>query len=82
MNQEQISESVNFEATLEELNTLVEKMEAGDMTLEDSLKYFERGIILTRQCQTELKKAEQQVQILIESDKHDHLQPFVDEAVE
>ena len=55
----------NFESALKELETLVQRMEEGETSLEDSLKDFERGIELTRQCQQALKTAEQKVQQLI-----------------
>ena len=58
-------QGLDFEASLAELENLVEQMEAGDITLEASMKHFERGITLTRQCQQALKLAEQKVQILI-----------------
>ena len=60
------TENFNFEQNLQQLNDLVEKMEAGGLSLEDSLKSFEQGIALTRQCQLALKQAEQKVQILLE----------------
>jgi exodeoxyribonuclease VII small subunit len=56
--------SIDFETALDELNTLIEQMEQGGLSLEDSLKYFERGVALTRECQETLKAAEQKVQIL------------------
>lgn len=59
---------VNFEAALDELETLVERMEGGESSLEDSLKDFERGIELTRSCQTALTDAEQKVEILLKKD--------------
>jgi exodeoxyribonuclease VII small subunit len=59
---------VNFEAALDELEALVERMEQGESSLEDSLKDFERGIELTRTCQAALTEAEQKVQILLEKD--------------
>ena len=55
----------DFEKALEELEELVTAMEEGDLSLEDSLKAFEKGIKLTRDCQSALKAAEQKVQILI-----------------
>ena len=55
----------DFEKSLAELEALVEKMERGDISLEDSLACFERGIALTRQCQEALKSAEQKVEILL-----------------
>ena len=56
----------DFESAMEELEALVERMESGDASLEDSLKDFERGIELTRQCQQALQEAEQKVQILLD----------------
>lgn len=55
----------NFEGALEQLEDLVASMEDGELSLEDSLKAFEKGIKLTRECQTALKNAEQKVQILL-----------------
>ena len=57
---------VNFEKALEQLETLVDDMESGDLSLEQSLKAFENGIKLTRDCQTALVDAEQKLQLLIE----------------
>ena len=54
----------DFEGSLDELEALVEQMESGDLTLEDSLQAFERGIALTRSCQNALKAAELRVQTL------------------
>ena len=58
--------SVDFELALDQLEQLVEEMEQGDLTLEESLKAFEQGIKLTRECQGALALAEQKVQMLIE----------------
>ena len=58
--------SYPFEESLEKLEALVERMEQGDLSLEDSLKTFEEGIKLTRECQQALAKAEQKVKMLIE----------------
>ena len=58
--------SIDFEEALDQLEELVEDMENGDLTLEESLKAFEQGIKLTRECQTALSQAEQKVQLLIE----------------
>jgi len=54
----------NFERALENLEEIVSSMEKGDLTLEDSLKAFETGIKLTRECQAALKDAEQKVRVL------------------
>jgi exodeoxyribonuclease VII small subunit len=58
---------LNFEAALDELEQLVERMEAGELTLEQSLAAFERGVALTRDCQKALKEAELRVQALTET---------------
>jgi len=54
-----------FEQALAELEALVERLEHGDLPLEESLKTFERGVALTRQCQTALQAAHQKVEILL-----------------
>jgi exodeoxyribonuclease VII small subunit len=56
---------VDFEAAMRDLEEIVERLEHGDLPLEESLKAFERGIMLTRNCQTALKDAEQKVEILL-----------------
>ena len=68
-----------FEDSLEELEQLVEQMEQGDISLEESLKSFERGVKLTRTCQKALQDAEQKVQILLEKNGKQTLEPFNDE---
>jgi exodeoxyribonuclease VII small subunit len=60
--------SPNFEKSLAELEALVERMEEGEMSLEESLKAFENGIRLTQQCQQLLAQAQQRVQILMNGD--------------
>ena len=55
----------DFENALEQLEELVSSMEEGELSLEESLQAFEKGIKLTRECQTALKKAEQKVKVLI-----------------
>jgi exodeoxyribonuclease VII small subunit len=60
--------ALNFEAALAELEQLVERMETGEMSLEESLQAFERGVALTRDCQKALKEAELRVQALTETD--------------
>lgn len=57
-------ESLNFEQSMQELETLVSKMEQGDLPLEEALQSFERGIQLARHSQQKLKDAEQKVKIL------------------
>ncbi len=53
-----------FEKALEELESLVTRIEEGDLSLEESLTAFERGVQLTRECQKALDEAEQKVEIL------------------
>lgn len=53
-----------FEDALEELETIVQRMEDGDPSLEESLKLFERGMALTRKCQAALDDAEQRIRTL------------------
>ena len=55
----------NFEKALENLEEIVSSMENGELTLEDSLKAFEKGIKLTRECQGALREAEQKVRVLL-----------------
>jgi exodeoxyribonuclease VII small subunit len=55
----------DFEQALAELETLVARLERGDLPLEDALRTFERGVELTRHCQSSLKAAEQRVEILL-----------------
>lgn len=69
---------IDFEKSLAELESLVEQMEAGELSLEDSLKRFERGIELTRNCQTALRLAEQKVEKLITQNGHPEVVPFDD----
>lgn len=60
--------SPGFEAALEELETIVERMEDGEPSLEESLKLFERGMDLTRRCQTALDDAEQRIRTLADAE--------------
>ncbi len=62
------TDDLSFEDALSELESLVERMEQGELSLEDSLKSFERGVALTRTCQQALKAAEQKVEILTSQD--------------
>ena len=66
----------DFEKSLQELEQLVEKMEQGDLTLDQSLQCFERGVQLTRTCQQALQEAEQKVKTLLEKDGQTVLEPL------
>jgi exodeoxyribonuclease VII small subunit len=68
-----------FEDSLEELEQLVVQLELGDISLEESLKSFERGVALTRTCQKALQDAEHKVQIIIDKNGSQTLEPFTDE---
>lgn len=56
---------MDFEKKLGRLEDIVEKMETGELTLEDSLKLFEEGVKLSRDCNVQLNEAEQKVKILL-----------------
>jgi len=74
-----IPEKPDFETSLKELESLVETMEKGDLSLEDSLSHFERGVQLSRTCQQALKAAEQKVEILMKKTGQDEIVSFNDE---
>ena len=63
-----MTKSIQFEKSMEELETLVTSLEAGDLPLEEALKHYEKGIALARKCQTLLQKAEQKIEQLTRSD--------------
>jgi exodeoxyribonuclease VII small subunit len=73
------SEQPDFEKSLSELEALVAKLEQGDVPLEDALKTFERGVALTRQCQTALRTAQQKVEVLLARNGTEEVAPFSDE---
>ena len=66
----------DFEKTLAELEKLVITLEQGDLSLDQSLTGFKRGIELTRQCQTVLNNAQQTVEKLTDTNDEDSLQAF------
>lgn len=66
----------DFEASVAELESLVESLEAGDVSLEEALARFERGVTLSRQCQALLKGAELRVDQLLSDGEQDRLEPF------
>ena len=67
-----------FEHSLDELEQLVEKMEQGEMSLEESLAAYERGVGLYRRCQTALEDAEMRVRLLTDPQDPDGAQPYPD----
>jgi len=54
----------DFEAALAELEAIVQRLEQGELSLEESLRQFERGVVLTRSCQKALRQAEQKIRVL------------------
>lgn len=64
----------NFESALTELEALVQNMESGELSLEDSLQAFEKGMQLSRDCQKALADAELKVQQLMDKDSPDPAQ--------
>jgi exodeoxyribonuclease VII small subunit len=66
----------DFERALSELEGLVERLERGDLPLEEALKTFERGVELTRHCQTSLKAAQQKVEILLKRSGQTGIEAF------
>ena len=69
----------DFEQSLSELEALVAKLEQGDVPLEEALKTFERGVALTRQCQTALRTAQQKVEVLLARNGEETIEPFADD---
>ena len=66
----------DFEHSMQALEDLVGKMETGDMTLEESLAAYERGVGLYRHCQTALEQAELRVRLLSDPGNPDDARPF------
>ena len=71
---------LDFEAAMRELEELVERLEQGELPLEESLAAFERGVMLTRCCQTALKDAEQKVEILLKKAGEPAVEDFESDA--
>ena len=66
----------DFEKSLAELEALVEKLESGELALDESLEKFKRGVELTRQCQAVLSKAQQSVEKLLDPENESSAEPF------
>lgn len=78
-----IPKGTKFEDALGELETIVRGLESGDLSLEDSLERFERGVALSRFCRTSLAEAEQKVRVLMEDeDGEEVLEEFEPDAAE
>jgi exodeoxyribonuclease VII small subunit len=70
----------NFERSLDELEQLVQKMEKGEQSLDESLAAYERGVALYRQCQTALEQAELRVKLLNDPGKPEDAEDFPTDA--
>lgn len=73
-------ENLTFEESLCELERIVSELEQGDVSLDDALKQFERGIKLVRNSQGKLEQAQQKVAILMADDENAPLTPFAPEV--
>ncbi len=76
------SKAPDFEQALAELEGLVERLEHGDLPLDEALKAFERGVALTRQCQASLQAAQQKVEILLKRGARAEVEPFEESSDE
>ena len=70
------SKAPDFEQALAELERLVERLEQGDLPLDEALRHFERGVALTRHCQACLQAAHQKVEILLKRGGEPAIAPF------
>ncbi|ADJ28002.1 exodeoxyribonuclease VII small subunit [Nitrosococcus watsonii] len=70
---------LDFESALAELETLVSRMEQGEVSLEESLRLYERGVKLSQLCQETLHDAEQKVQILQQKQEKEQINDFPNE---
>lgn len=69
-------ENLSFEESLNELDTIVQSLEQGDLDLEESMTLFERGLTLSKVSQDKLQTAEQKVKILLEKNGEQQLHDF------
>ena len=69
-------ENLSFEQSITELETIVNSLEQGDLSLEDSMSLFERGLNLSHTSQDKLNQAEQKIQILMNKNGEQELQDF------
>ena len=73
---------LDYEASVAELESLVSRLEQGDISLEESLKLYESGVLLTRDCQDALQNAEQKVKILLKQSGQSSLVDFDQNSTE
>jgi exodeoxyribonuclease VII small subunit len=72
------ADGATFETSLEELEVLVDRLEAGDLPLEGALAAFERGVALTRRCSEQLETAERRIETLVQEGENWLTRPFED----
>jgi len=73
-----MTDKFNFNKGLLQLEEIINKMESGELSLEDSLKYFEEGVKIHRQCHTALTDAEQRISVLSDTDNYSKEKSFGD----
>lgn len=78
-NEPEGEEEMSFESSLEELESLVDTLEKGQLTLDESLGIFERGMKLARVCNQKLSKAERKIEVLIEENGKQKTEKFMDD---
>ncbi len=71
-----MAKKFDFNQGLEDLEKIVKTMESGDLSLEDSLEYFSKGVALTKSCQKALNDAEQKIAKLTQDDNYTTQEPF------
>jgi len=77
---EETQDLPDFEKALAELESLVEQLESGDLSLDQSLQQFKRGVELTRHCQGVLEQAQQTVEQLLDPADESSAVPFEPDA--
>lgn len=76
MSDKESSEQPDFEASLQQLEKLVEQLESGELSLAESLKHFEEGVALSKRCHAMLDQARQSVELLTNAEDEDSAVEF------
>jgi exodeoxyribonuclease VII small subunit len=82
MSKKDQAEQPDFEASLQQLEKIVEQLESGDLSLADSLKHFEQGVSLSKQCHAMLDQARQSVELLTNPEDENSAVEFSDDDPE
>ncbi|MEI8351487.1 MAG: exodeoxyribonuclease VII small subunit [bacterium] len=77
--QTESQDEISFEKALERLETIVEEMESGKLSLEDMMKRFEEGQGLSKLCSAKLNQVERRIEILVKNNDAVQAEPFEDE---